>query len=63
MRGPIIAIVVLCLIVAAAYWQGGKKNRLQDEINNRDTLERMNDATNDNLDAADVIDSLRDLAE
>jgi len=59
----IITVAVLCAIIGAAYWQGGRENRLQDEINNRNTLERMNDAIDPDLDDSGILDSLRTLAK
>ena len=40
----IIAIVVLlCAVVLGSYWMGGRKDRLQDEIDILDTEERINE--------------------
>ena len=59
----VATVAVLCIIIGAVYWMGGRENRLQDKINNRDTLERMDGANNPDIDDAGIFDSLRSLAQ
>ena len=58
-----VTVLALCLLIGAAYWLGGRDNRLQDEIDRRDTLERMQDATNPDIDDSGVVDWLREFAK
>ena len=59
-----VAAVVLAVLGASIYWAGGRSDRLKDEINNRDTLERIEHGSNDSaLDDTGVLDWLRDLAK
>lgn len=67
MRDPIgtslLIIAILCLIIGAAYWLGGSKNRLREHLNHKTTLEQMNGAVNPDLDDNGILNSLRDLAK
>jgi len=58
-----VIVVLLCAVVLGSYWMGGRKDRLQDEIDRRDTLERMQDATDPNLDDSGVVNWLREFAK
>ena len=58
-----VTVLALCLLIGAAYWLGGRDNRLQDEIDRRDTLERMQDATDPDIDDSGVVDWLREFAK
>lgn len=63
MTRAIIALALMGALAAGIYWAGGREDRLQDEIDNRDTLERMNEATDSNLDDDGILDSLRALSK
>lgn len=60
----LLAVVAAILIAAGIiYYLAGREDRLKDEINRRDTLERMDNATNPDLDDDGILDSLRDHAK
>lgn len=59
----IVTVAAVLLAGGFLYWLGGRDDRLRDEINNRDTLERMDNATDPDLDDDGVLDSLRSLTE
>ena len=63
MTRVLLVIAILCAIAGVAYWQGGSDNRLREKLNHKETLERMNDAVDDNLDDDSILDSLRRLAK
>ena len=58
-----VTVALLCLLIGATYWMGGRDDRLRDEIDNRDTLERMENETDPNLDDGGVVDWLREFAK
>ena len=58
-----VTVLALCALIGATYWMGGRDDRLQNEIDNRDTLERMDNATDPNLDDSGVVDWLREFAK
>ena len=58
-----VTVALLCAVIGASYWAGGRTDRLKDEIDRRDTLERMQDATDPDIDDDSILDSLRKLAE
>jgi hypothetical protein len=63
MTRAIIGLAAAVLIAAGLNWVLSRSDRLQDEINNRDTLERMNEAIDDNLGDDVILDSLRALSK
>ena len=58
-----VTVALLCAMIGATYWMGGRDDRLQNEIDNRDTLERMENETDPNLDDGGVVDWLREFAK
>ena len=54
MTRVVLVVALLVALTGGAYWLGGRDDRLKGELNNRDTLERMEDATDDNLDDSGI---------
>lgn len=45
-----VTVLALCLLIGAAYWMGGRDNRLQDEIDIISAEDRINEAITSNPD-------------